>query len=83
MIMQMVFSEVFPACHDIANGIKPGSNSKKTEKHAADGPKSCMLGLKVIYVRSINCSISIVAIGISLLDKKAIFYTGKISCKSF
>ena len=28
--MQMVFSKVHPACHSIVNGIKPGSNSKKT-----------------------------------------------------
>ena len=34
MFMQMVFSKVHPACHNIANGIKPGSNSKKTDKHA-------------------------------------------------
>ena len=34
--MQMVFSKVHPACHSIVNGIKPGSNSKTTDKHAAD-----------------------------------------------
>ena len=28
------------ACHNIANGIKPGSNSKKTYKHAADCSKA-------------------------------------------
>ena len=33
--MQMVFFKVHPACHSIVNGIKPGSNSKKTVKHAA------------------------------------------------
>ena len=27
----IVFSEVHPACHNIVNGIKPGSNSKKTD----------------------------------------------------
>ena len=40
MFMQMVFSRVQPACHNIANGIKPGSNSKKTDKHAADCSKA-------------------------------------------
>ena len=35
LYMQMVSSKVHPACHNIANGIKPGSNSKKTDKHAA------------------------------------------------
>ena len=34
--MQMVFSKVHPACHSIVNGIKPGSNSKKADKLAAD-----------------------------------------------
>ena len=34
--MQMVISKVHPACHIIVNGIKPGSISKKTDKHAAD-----------------------------------------------
>ena len=33
--MQMVFPKVHPACHSIVNGMKPGSNSKKTDKHAA------------------------------------------------
>ena len=32
--MQLVFSNVHPACHNIANGIKPGSDSKKIDKHA-------------------------------------------------
>ena len=36
----MGFSEVHPAYHNIANGIKPGSNSKKNDKHAADGSKA-------------------------------------------
>ena len=37
--MQMVFSKVHPACHSNVNGIKPGSNSKKTDKHAAIAQK--------------------------------------------
>ena len=52
----MVFSKVRPACHNIVNGIKPGSDSKKTDKHAADCSKGCMLGRQVIYVRCINYS---------------------------
>ena len=58
-----------------------GSNSKKTDKHAAD----CSKAVCVIYVRCINCSYNNVAKGIRLLDKKAIFvYTGKINAsKSF
>ena len=36
MFMQMVFSKVHPACHNIANGIKPGSDSIQNDKHAAD-----------------------------------------------
>ena len=38
--MQMVFSKVHPACRSIVNSIKPGSNSKKTDKHAADCSKT-------------------------------------------
>ena len=38
--MQTVFSKVYPACHSIVNGIKQGSNSKKTDKHAADCSKA-------------------------------------------
>ena len=52
--MQMVFSKVHPACHSIVNGIKPGSNSKEADKHAADCSKA-VLGRKVIYVRFISC----------------------------
>ena len=37
--MQMVFSTVHPACHSIVNHIEPGSNSKKTDKHAAIAQK--------------------------------------------
>ena len=44
--MQMVLSKVHPACHSIVNGIKPGSNSKKTDKHAEDSSKAACRGLK-------------------------------------
>ena len=27
------FFKIHSACHNIANGIKPGNNSKKTDKH--------------------------------------------------
>ena len=82
MFMQMVFFKVPPACHNIVNGIKPGSNSKKTDKHVADCSKVVCWGRKVIYVRCINCSYNNVAKGIRLLDKEVIFvYTGIISCK--
>ena len=67
--MQMVFSKVHPACRSIVNGIKPGSNSKKTDKHAADCSK-VVLGRKVIYVRCISCLYNNVAKSIRLLDKK-------------
>ena len=41
-----------------------------------------MLGRKVIHVRCINLSYNNMAIGIRLLDNKALFvYTGKFSCK--
>ena len=34
------FSKVHPASHNIANGIKPGSSSEKTDKHATDCSKA-------------------------------------------
>ena len=46
MFMQMVFSKVHPACHNIANDIKPDSNSKKTDEHAADCLKAVCWGIK-------------------------------------
>ena len=67
--MQMLFSKVHPACHNIANGIKPGSNSN-TDKHAVDCSKAVCWGRKVIYVSCINCSYNNVAKSIRLLDKK-------------
>ena len=42
--MQMAFSKVHPACHSIVNGIKPGSNSKKIDKHAADNAQKLYVG---------------------------------------
>ena len=39
MFMQMVFSKVHPAFHNIVNGIKPGSNSKMTDKLAGVAQK--------------------------------------------
>ena len=61
MFMQLLFSKVHPACHNIANGIKPGSDPKKTDKNAVDCSKAVYWGRKVIYVRCINCSYSKVA----------------------
>ena len=46
MYMQLVFSEVHPACNHIANGIKPGSDSKKTDTHAAGYSKAVCSGGK-------------------------------------
>ena len=34
------FSKVHPSCHNIAKGIKPGSDSEKTDKHAVDCPEA-------------------------------------------
>ena len=44
--MQMVFSKVHPTGHNIVNGIKPGSNYKKTDKHAAECSKVVCWGVK-------------------------------------
>ena len=40
------FFKVHPSCHNIANGFKPGSNSKKTDKHPADCSKAERWGVK-------------------------------------
>ena len=42
----VVFSKVHPACHNIANCIKPGNVFKKTDKHAADYLKAICWGAK-------------------------------------
>ena len=42
----MVFSKVHPARHNIVNGIKPGSSSEKTDKHAADCRQAVSWGVK-------------------------------------
>ena len=44
--MQMVFSKVYLTFYSIVNGIKPGSNSKKADKHAADCSKAVCWGVK-------------------------------------
>ena len=72
MFVQLLFSKVRPVCHNIVIGIKPGSDSKKTDKHAVDCSKAVCWGRKVIYARFKNCSYNNVAKGIRLLDKKAV-----------
>ena len=72
--MQMFSSKVHPVCHVIANGIKPESSSKTTDKQLL---KSCMLGHKVIYVIYTNCSYNNMVKGIRLHDKNIFVYTGK------
>ena len=42
----MIYAKVHPACHNIANGIKPGSNSKTTDKHADEYSKAICLDVK-------------------------------------
>ena len=36
----MFFFKIHPACHSDANEIKPGSNQKMTDKHAAEYSKA-------------------------------------------
>ena len=40
------FLKVHPTCHNIVNCIKPGCNSKKTDKHAVDFSKAVCWGVK-------------------------------------
>ena len=44
--VQTSLPKVHLACHNIANGIKPGSDSKKTDKHDADCSKAVCWGVK-------------------------------------
>ena len=46
MSMQLAFPKVHPAYHNITNGFKPDSDSKKTDKHAADCSKAVCWGVK-------------------------------------
>ena len=39
------FSKVHPACHNIVNSIEPGSDSKKTDKHAVGCSKTYLAAL--------------------------------------
>ena len=47
-VFQKKKSKVHPAYHNNANGFKPGSNSKKTDKHAADCSKAVCWGVKYL-----------------------------------
>ena len=38
--LKYFFSKVHPACHNFVNGIKPGSDSRKTDKHAVNYSKA-------------------------------------------
>ena len=41
-----ILSKIHPVCHNIANGIEPGSGSKTTNKHAVDCSKAVHWGVK-------------------------------------
>ena len=45
--MFMLTSKIHPACHNDANGIKAGINSKMTDKHAAECSKAVYLGVNL------------------------------------
>ena len=47
MFMLTFLSKIYPACHNDANGTKAGSNSKMTNKHAAECSKDVCLGVNV------------------------------------
>ena len=44
--MLTFLSKIHPVCRNIANGIESGSDSKTTDKHAADCSKAVCWGLK-------------------------------------
>ena len=45
--MLAFLSKIHPACHNDASGIKAGSNSKTTDKHAAKCSKAAYLGVNL------------------------------------
>ena len=46
MSMFTFLSKILPASNNDANAIKPGSNSKRTDKHATEYSKTKCLGLR-------------------------------------
>ena len=44
--MLTFLSKIHPVAHNIANGIEPGSDSKMTDKHAAECSKAVCWGVK-------------------------------------
>ena len=46
----IILFTIHPACHLDANGIKPGSISRMTDKHAAEQWKTCVFRYKLIRV---------------------------------
>ena len=78
MFMQLFFfPKVRPACHNIANGIKPGSDSKKTDKHAADRSKAVCWDVNDVCEMY---KLFIQQCG-QLLDKKTFFLNRKTLCR--
>ena len=45
MLKVLILSKIYPACHLDANRIKPGSNSKETDKHTAEHSNTACLGV--------------------------------------
>ena len=45
MFMLTFLSKIHPACHNDTNGIKSGSYSNMTDKHAAECSKAAYLGV--------------------------------------
>ena len=45
MFMLTFLPKFHPECHNHANGIKPGGNSKMTDKHVAECSKAAYLDL--------------------------------------
>ena len=50
MFMLTFLSKIHPACHNDADGIKAGSNSNMTDKHAAECSKGPFWGRKLMCV---------------------------------
>ena len=75
MLNVLFLSKIYPACHYYAKGIKPGSNTKITDKHAAEYRKLCVFGHKLICLWCITCPCNNIAKSMNHLDILTSFST--------
>ena len=73
MLMQIFLSIIHPAYHLGVNGIKPGSNSKLTDKHTAEHSNTTCSGVDWSVCDVFFSTYNNIARSINVLDRNAIF----------